>query len=108
MFENDFGIHRDTVFRIKVKVVKVSKGKGIKPDEEILIEAWKPALRLPPLAGLQGHDSIPQKGDEITVFLKRKKDKVREPLLPNGIEIKKPNKNPNPKTVCPLAASAAK
>ena len=58
--ERGVGIHRDYVFTIKLKVASVSKGRRVKVDDEILIEAWKPSLRIPPLPGLQGHDPIPE------------------------------------------------
>ena len=88
--ERAFGIHRDKVFTLTIKVASISKGTGVKVDQEIRVVAWQPSARIPPRPGLQGHDSIPGKGDTVTVYLKwNKAGKVWEPLLPNGIEIKK-------------------
>ena len=58
-------------------------------DDEIEIEAWKPVRRIPPIPGLQGHGSIPKKGDKVTVYVKGKKGIAYEPILPNGIVIEK-------------------
>ena len=92
--ERSLGLHRDKVYTIKLKVESVSKGIGMKMGQEILIEAWKPSTRIPPVPGLQGHEPIPKKGDAVKMYLlKNKKAKAYEPLLPNGIEItKKANK----------------
>ena len=87
--ETGIGIHRDRVYAIVLQVKKISKGTGVKADEKIAIEAWQPALRIPPLPGLQGHESIPKKGDRVTVYLEGKKGKVYLPILPNGIVIEK-------------------
>ena len=88
--ERSFGIHRDRVFTLTIKVALLSKGTGLKVDQEIRVVAWQPSTRIPPRPGLQGHDSIPGKGDTVTMYLKwDKAKKVWEPLLPNGIEIKK-------------------
>ena len=87
--EKALGIHVDRVFTIKLKVKKISKGSEIKAGDEILVEAWQPVLRIPPLPGLQGHETIPRKGDKVTLYLKEKTGKSYEPLLPNGIVIKK-------------------
>ena len=86
--ERSLGLHRDKVYTIKLKVASVSKGTGVKVGQEILIEAWQPSTRIPPVPGLQGHEPIPAKGDEVKMYLlKNKKSKAYEPLLPNGIEI---------------------
>jgi hypothetical protein len=88
--ERVFGLHRDKVYTIKLKVASASKGTGVKMGQEILIEAWQPSTRIPPVPGLQGHEPIPEKGDTVKVYLlKNKKAKAYEPLLPNGIEITK-------------------
>lgn len=88
--ERTFGIHRDKVFTLTIKVALISKGTGVKVDQEIRVVAWQSSARIPPRPGLQGHDSIPGKGDTVTMYLKwDKAKKVWEPLLPNGIEIKK-------------------
>ena len=55
--------------------------------DEVEVEAWQPVHRIPPLAGLQGHGSIPKKGDMVTVYVEGKKGKAYEPILPNGIVI---------------------
>ena len=92
--ERSFGLHRDEVYTIKLKVETISKGAGVKVGQEILIEAWKPSTRIPRVPGLQGHEPVPGKGDAVKMhLLKNKKTKAYEPLLPNGIEItKKANK----------------
>ena len=88
--ERAFGLHRDKVYTIKLKVASVSKGAGVKVGQEILIGAWQPSTRIPPVPGLQGHEPIPEKGDTVKMYLlKNKKAKAYEPLLPNGIEITK-------------------
>ncbi len=88
--ERSFGIHRDKVYTIKLKVASVWKGAGVKVGQEILIEAWQPSTRIPPAPGLQGHEPVPGKGDEVKMYLlKNKKEKAYQPLLPNGIEITK-------------------
>ncbi len=85
-----FGLHRDKVYAIKLEVASVSKGAGVKVGQEILIEAWQPSTRIPPVPGLQGHEPVPGKGDTVKMYLlKNKKAKSYEPLLPNGIEITK-------------------
>ena len=87
-FERSLGLHRDKVYTIKLKVESVSKGTGMKVGQEILIEAWQPSTRIPPVPGLQGHEPVPGKGDEVKMYLlKNKKEKAYQPLLPNGIEI---------------------
>jgi hypothetical protein len=88
--ERALGLHRDKVYTIKLKVTSVSKGTGVKVGQEILIGAWKPSTRIPPVPGLQGHEPVPEKGDTVKMYLlKNKKAKDYEPLLPNGIEITK-------------------
>ena len=88
--ERALGLHRDRVYTIKLKVASVSKGTGVKVGQEILIGAWQPSTRIPPVPGLQGHEPIPEKGDTVKMYLlKNKKAKAYEPLLPNGIEITK-------------------
>ena len=87
--ERGIGIHVDRVFTIKLKVKTISKGTGVEADDEIEIEAWKPVRRIPPIPGLQGYGSIPKKGDKVTVYVKGKKGKAYEPILPNGIVIEK-------------------
>ncbi len=57
--------------------------------DQIEILAWRPSSRIPPLPGLQGHNSIPGKGDTVTVYLRAKNGGSYEPLLPNGIQIDK-------------------
>ena len=88
--ERSLGLHRDKVYTIKLKVASVLKGTGVKVGQEILIEAWQPSTRIPPVPGLQGHEPVPEKGDTVEMYLlKNKKSKAYEPLLPNGIEITK-------------------
>ncbi len=88
--ERAFGIHRDKVFTFTIKVALLSKGTGVQADQEIRVVAWQPVLRIPRFPGLQGHGPIPGKGETVTMYLKwNKAEKLWEPLLPNGIEIKK-------------------
>ena len=88
--ERSLGLHRDKVYTIKLKVASVSKGNGVKVGQVILIEAWQPSTRIPPVPGLQGHEPVPENGDTVEMYLlKNKKSKAYEPLLPNGIEITK-------------------
>ena len=87
--ERGIGIQRDEVFTIKVLVKTVSKGGTVKVGDEIEIVAWRPRTRIPPTAGLQGHDSIPKEGDIVKLFLEDSDGKSFEPLLPNGIVIEK-------------------
>jgi len=88
--EQALGLHRDRVYTIKLKVTSVSKGTGVKVGQGILIGAWQPSTRIPPVPGLQGHEPIPRQGDEVKMYLlKNKKEKAYKPLLPNGIEITK-------------------
>jgi hypothetical protein len=81
------GLHRDRIYTIKLKVTFVTKGSGVKVGDEIEIIAWKPAKRIPPVVGLQGHAPIPEKGDTVTAYLKGGGGSAYEPLLPNGFEI---------------------
>ena len=88
--ERSFGLHRDKVYTIKLKVASVWKGAGVKVGQEILIGAWQPSTRIPPVPGLQGHQPVPGKGDAVKMYLlKNKKEKACQPLLPNGIAITK-------------------
>ena len=91
--ETGIGIHRDRVYRIKLKVTKVLKHSKKKIGDTVEFFAWKPVRRIPPLPGLQGHSPIPKKGDQVKVYLKQTKDGELEPVLPNGITIvKQPDK----------------
>ena len=92
--ERALGIHRDRVYSIKLEMVSLHKsppleqGKGLK--ELLVVEAWRPVTRIPPLPGSQGHESIPKKGNEVKMYLKWNKNKALwEPLLPNGIKLVK-------------------
>ena len=92
--ERALGIHRDRIYSIKLGLIPLQKsppleqGKGLK--ELLVVEAWRPVTRIPPLPGLQGHESIPKKGDLVKMYLKWNKNGAHwEPLLPNGIEITK-------------------
>ena len=87
--ETGVGIHRDEVFRIELKVVGVKKGGGVKAGDVIEIAAWQPAKRIPPVPGLQGHETIPGKGDEVIVYVEGKDGKAFKPILPNGISVVK-------------------
>ena len=91
--ERSFGIHRDRVYTLTIKVADIAKGtKGseLKVGQKIQVLAWQSVVRIPRLPGPQGHGSIPGRGATVTMYLKwNMAEKVWEPLLPNGIEIKK-------------------
>jgi hypothetical protein len=85
--EKSFGIHRDRKYKITVLVETVEKGTGVTKGDKILVLAWQPSMRVPPLPGPQGHEGIPKEGDRLTLFLKKlEKQGAFAPLLPNGIE----------------------
>ena len=92
--ERTLGIHRDRIYSIKLELVNFHKIPPFEQDlrlkEFIVVEAWRPATRIPPLPGPQGHESIPGKGDEVKMYLKWNKATVLwQPLLPNGIKVVK-------------------
>lgn len=92
--ERALGIHRDRVYSIKLEMVSLHKSppfeKGLRFKEFLFVEAWRPATRIPPFPGSQGHESIPNKGNEVKMYLKWNKNKALwEPLLPNGIKLLK-------------------
>ena len=92
--ERGLGIHRDRIYSIKLELVNFHKIPPFEQDlrfkEFIVVEAWRPATRIPPLPGPQGHESIPKKGDEVKMYLKWNKATVLwQPLLPNGIKVVK-------------------
>ena len=83
-------IARDRIFKIRLKVTTVEKGKDVKEGDELTLEAWRPSVRFPPLPGPQGHQPVPGKGDIVkTYLLYNKKTKTYHPFMPNGIEILK-------------------
>ena len=92
--ERTLGIHRARIYSIKLELVNFHKIPPFEQDlrlkEFIVVEAWRPATRIPPLPGPQGHESIPGKGDEVKMYLKWNKATVLwQPLLPNGIKVVK-------------------
>lgn len=92
--ERTLGIHRDRIYSIKLELVNLHKipafEQGLRLKEFIVVEAWRPATRIPPLPGPQGHESIPKKGDEVKMYLKWNKATAPwQPLLPNGIKVVK-------------------
>jgi len=92
--ERTLGIHRDRIYNIKLELINLHKiptfEQGLRLKEFIVVEAWRPATRIPPLSGPQGHESIPKKGDEVEMYLKWNKATVLwQPLLPNGIKVVK-------------------
>ena len=92
--ERTLGIHRDRIYSIKLELVNFHKippfEQDLKLKEFIVVEAWRPATRIPPLPGPQGHESIPGKGDEVKMYLKWNKATVLwQPVLPNGIKVVK-------------------
>ncbi|MDP6113188.1 MAG: hypothetical protein QF437_22325 [Planctomycetota bacterium] len=86
--ETSFGIHRDRVYQISIKITEVRKGEGVKADETIAVGAWRPAVRIPPLPGVQGHEDIPGKGDKVEVFMQLK-NRSFTVIVPNGFRIVK-------------------
>ena len=86
--ERDLLVARDRIFKITVKVAALKKGKGLKQGEELTFEAWQPSTRFPPLPGPQGHQPVPDKGDEVKAYLLyNEKSKTYHPFMPNGIEV---------------------
>ena len=88
--ERAFGLHRDRVFTIRLEVMKVSKGKGVTPGEKVIVTAWQPATRIPPMPGPQGHSPVPEKGQVVTVHVVSRKGASFVPFMPNGIRIDDP------------------
>ena len=94
--ERAFGLHQDLVYSIRLKVSSVSMGAKLQVGDEILIEAWKAKVRIPPMPGLQGHQPIPDKGDQIKIYVgsvnkNDEKENVYVPLLPNGMQTQDDN-----------------
>ncbi len=85
--ETGFGYHRDRVFTITLEISTVVKGNRGQEGKSIKFEAWQPRYRVPPVPGLQGHGSIPARGDRLTCYLIKNKAGVLEPLLPNGLAL---------------------
>ena len=88
--EKTIGIHRDRVFTIRLRVTGVAKGKGVKEGDEIVVTAWRPALRIPPIPGPQGHFPVPAKGQVVTVHVASREGASFVPIMPNGIRIESP------------------
>ena len=88
--ERAFGLHRDRVFTITLQASEVSKGKGVKLGEKVVVTAWRPATRIPPMPGPQGHSPIPEKGQVVTVHVASRKGASFVPFMPNGIRIEGP------------------
>ena len=88
--ERAFGLHRDRVFTITLQVTEVSKGKGVKPDEKVIVTAWQPATRIPSMPGPQGHSPIPKKGQFVTVYVGSREGASFAAIMPNGIRIDNP------------------
>lgn len=94
--ERAFGLHQDLVYSIRLKVRLVSKGAELQAGNEILIEAWKAKVRIPPMPGLHGHQPIPKKGDQVKIYVgsvnkNDEKENVYVPLLPNGMQMQDGN-----------------
>ena len=85
--ERAFGLHRDRVFTIRLQVTAVSKGKDVERGKKIIVSAWKPATRIPPVPGPQGHSPIPKKGQVVTIHVASKEGANFVPIMPNGIRI---------------------
>lgn len=87
--ETAFGLHRDRIYTFHLKVLRLSKRDGLKVEDTVKVRAWQPAVRIPPMPGLQGHVPLPKKGDQVRAYLQRRADGVLEPLLPNGFVVEK-------------------
>ena len=85
--EKAIGIHRDRVFTIRLQVTGVAKGKAVRKGDEIVVTAWRPVLRIPPLPGPQGHSSVPRNGEVVTVHVVWREGASFVPFMPNGIRI---------------------
>ena len=88
--ERAVGIHLDRFFTIRLEVAEVSKGAGVKPGGEVVIVAWQPAVRIPPLPGPQGHWPIPRQGQVVTIHVASREGASFAPIVPNGIRIEDP------------------
>ena len=88
--ERAFGLHRDRVFTITLQASEVAKGKGVKQGAKVVVTAWQPATRIPPMPGPQGHSPIPEKGQVVTVHVTSRKGASFVPFMPNGIRIEGP------------------
>lgn len=88
--ETAFGIHRDRIFTIRLRVTGVAKGKGVRKGDEIVVTAWRPVLRIPPHPGAQGHSSVPKNGEVVTVHVASREGASFVPFMPNGIRIEDP------------------
>ena len=88
--EKTIGIHRDRVFTIRLRVTGVAKGKGVRKGDEIVVTAWRPVLRIPPIPGPQGHSSVPKNGEVVTVHVRSREGATFVPIMPNGIRIESP------------------
>ncbi|MEE3180036.1 MAG: hypothetical protein VX317_10150, partial [Verrucomicrobiota bacterium] len=80
----------DRVFTIRLRVTGVAKGKGVRKGDEIVVTAWRPALRIPPMPGPQGHSSVPKNGEVVTVHVGSREATSFVPIMPNGIRIEDP------------------
>ena len=89
--EKAIGIHRDRIFTIRLRVTGVAKGKGVRKGDEIVVTAWRPVLRIPPLPGPQGHSPVPKNGEVVTVHVASREGASFGPFMPNGIRIENPN-----------------
>ncbi|MEE2966706.1 MAG: hypothetical protein VX646_02395 [Verrucomicrobiota bacterium] len=85
--EKAIGIHIDKKFKVIIRIQSVLKGKGIKVGQEVIIRAWQPSVRIPPMPGPQGHNPIPDKGDFVKVYLHKKSENNYTALHPNGFKI---------------------
>ena len=82
--ETAWGLHRDHMYTLTLQVTACNKGEAAQPKGTLVIEAWQPSRRRPPLPGLQGHVPLAKKGDTLTAYLIQKNG-TWVPLLPNGL-----------------------
>lgn len=87
--EKAFGLHRDKIFKVTIKITKILKGKGVKLGQNINVGAWQPSVRIPPHPGPQGNQPIPDKGDFVKLYLYVTPENKYTALLPNGFKIKR-------------------
>jgi hypothetical protein len=111
----------DRTFIIRMGVLRVEKHESLMVGQEVKVRAWQPVGGqqggLIGFVGPQGHVPIPKKGQIVTVYTAKAKEKpegtgdaspsagkpkvaVVTPLVPNGMVLQKANeKKPDPKVI---------
>lgn len=76
-----------THYLVEIKVQKVEKGDGIKPEQPLYVRCSRPTKQPgTPIAGPSGHRYIPKEGETIRAFLNRQPDGGFEVVYPEGID----------------------